>query len=485
MLTAVTGCNSDEDTITTEIQIPVSAEVLGFKLSAASTVITNMDSVFFSIDQLNLRIFNADSLPVGTNVTRMVPSISVSSASIIELHVKRAGLTDTVYNYIDNSTDSIDFTNPVELRIVSYDGLSSARYTINVNVHKTNPDTLMWSSLDERGLPSSLGSVTNMGAARNKDTFHCLTTDGTDYCMATATDPSGEWSYSTPQLGFKPKVETLSATEDALFMLSDANALMTSADNGKTWTSTGQTWQTIYGGHENQLLGLALTDGRNQLVTWPATTAVDAPVDFPLSGTSQAITYAVEMSDQPQTLIVGGRLADGSLSRDTWGYDGSRWIKVSQIGFPHGFEDMTVFPYYVVNLNKTNWTTNNESVLVAIQGRADADTLSTQVYMSADMGMHWGVGDDILFSAQSMPARVGARAFMYKKTMYAQSRGNIADVWRTIIAERNAVISRAIKPISEWECPYVYIFGGRDVNGALENAVYRGVINRFTFKPIQ
>lgn len=44
--------------------------------------------------------------------------------------------------------------------------------------------------------------------------------------------------------------------------------------------------------------------------------------------------------------------------------------------------------------------------------------------------------------------------------------------------------SRAIKPVTSWECPYIYLIGGVNEYGELNNNIWRGVINRFTFKPL-
>jgi hypothetical protein len=38
--------------------------------------------------------------------------------------------------------------------------------------------------------------------------------------------------------------------------------------------------------------------------------------------------------------------------------------------------------------------------------------------------------------------------------------------------------------VTEWECPYIYLFGGEDTAGNTFNTIWRGVINRYTFKPI-
>ena len=44
--------------------------------------------------------------------------------------------------------------------------------------------------------------------------------------------------------------------------------------------------------------------------------------------------------------------------------------------------------------------------------------------------------------------------------------------------------SRATEPVTEWDCPYIYVFGGVTPTGGLSNNIWRGVINRLSFKPL-
>ena len=44
--------------------------------------------------------------------------------------------------------------------------------------------------------------------------------------------------------------------------------------------------------------------------------------------------------------------------------------------------------------------------------------------------------------------------------------------------------SRATQPVTEWDCPYIYVFGGVTPTGGLSNNIWRGVINRLSFKPL-
>ncbi len=45
--------------------------------------------------------------------------------------------------------------------------------------------------------------------------------------------------------------------------------------------------------------------------------------------------------------------------------------------------------------------------------------------------------------------------------------------------------SRASTAITSWDCPYIYMFGGESANGDINTSVWRGVVNRLEFKPLQ
>ena len=84
----------------------------------------------------------------------------------------------------------------------------------------------------------------------------------------------------------------------------------------------------------------------------------------------------------------------------------------------------------------------------------------------------------------------GSQVFICEKTLTGASRtasewvekdAGILPAWYTV----SAPISRASTEITEWNTPYIYMFGGVNNNYTLYNTVWRGVINRLEFKPIQ
>ncbi|MDE5840878.1 MAG: hypothetical protein K2H49_08160, partial [Muribaculaceae bacterium] len=69
LIAGVSSCNKATET-TEELYMPASSvAVTAFSLKPKSGSKVKLDSVFFSIDLNKGVIFNADSLPVGTDVT--------------------------------------------------------------------------------------------------------------------------------------------------------------------------------------------------------------------------------------------------------------------------------------------------------------------------------------------------------------------------------------------------------------------------------
>ena len=115
--------------------------VRSFKLKPNAYVLSALDTVFFSIDLANAKIFNADSLPYGTRIDKLVVDIATDACKTVELTMRKNDGADTIVNYLTNSTDSINFANgPVNLRVVSYDGKAERNYEIKVNVHTVIAD---------------------------------------------------------------------------------------------------------------------------------------------------------------------------------------------------------------------------------------------------------------------------------------------------------------------------------------------------------
>lgn len=94
----------------------------------------------FTIDQINRTIENKDSFPVGTYINKVVTSITYDSGTGILVYRPKGSSNDTIWS----STDSIDFTEPLQFKVYMYSGSMGRPYTVKLNVHQMEPDTIAW-----------------------------------------------------------------------------------------------------------------------------------------------------------------------------------------------------------------------------------------------------------------------------------------------------------------------------------------------------
>ncbi len=471
------GCNSTSYD-SEELILPSSTAVKSFSLAEDDSVMANLDSVFFTIDLVAGRIFNADSLPFGTKVTGIVPQISTTeSAMSIELKVKRANGTDTAYNYLSDFSEKIDFTNPVTLHITSGDGKNERNYTISINVHKLKPDSLTWNDQARTSLPTTLANPTAQRTVRMADNFYCLTQEGNSLILGIrkgniagmngALPSLNDWEVHSLSLPFAPQVGSFAATDEALFILDIEGGLWTSTDDGSTWTATSMKWHAIYGTYLNTLLGSVNTADGWKVQVYPSGEFKELPAGMPVSGTSIPVSYSFPMAETPQMLVVGGRRADGFLSADTWGYDGNSWAKVSKRGLPEALEGVAVASY-VTFAKAGGFAYDEYPSMVTFGGRNASGEVTSKVYVSNDYGYNWKLADDMMQLPETLGSFYNAQAYVMTSTFSG-----------------SLIRPQIVKPAETWTCPYIYLFGGVNVSGALNNTVWCGVINRLMFKPIE
>ena len=100
----------------------------------------------FTIDQINRTIENKDSLPVGTDISKVITKITADSNYI--LYGKKTSADGEPTDTLWTSTDSIDFSfGPLQFQVTAYDLSKGRPYTVKINVHTQDPDSLIWHSV--------------------------------------------------------------------------------------------------------------------------------------------------------------------------------------------------------------------------------------------------------------------------------------------------------------------------------------------------
>lgn len=482
----LSSCNKKTET-EEEIYMPASSvAVTAFSLKSKSGSKVKLDSVFFSIDLNKGVIFNADSLPVGTDVTKLVPVISYSSSASAVTLTQTGGKYTGEIDYKTNPTDSVDFSGKVVLKITAEDKTTTRSYDIKVNVHEMEPDSLMWDRLAVVPMPSRLGSPRQQKTVEYKERPYTLIleADGS-YTLAVATDIlAGEWDRQTLSLDFEPDIRTLNATSDSLYLLDTAGMLHTSAD-GMAWESTGAKWINTIGAYNDVMLGIRSEGDKILHTFWPLDAGyAEGPVDcdFPVGEYSGFVQFSNRWTTLPIGFMVGGRLSDGSYTDKTWGFDGDHWAVLSEEMTPK-VAGATLVPYFVYRKTNSSLVQTEFSVWMLIGGVLSDGKSNRTIYVSYDNGVNWYAADTQMQLPEHFPGLRGLDGIMAEWPKKASLKSN----WTDTPSRALPGLARVKYEVEDyevyWDCPYIYIFGGTNGSGVLNDEVWRGVLNRLTFVP--
>ncbi|MDE7410434.1 MAG: hypothetical protein K2M94_00135 [Paramuribaculum sp.] len=489
-----TSCNKDsDDTVVYDDSAEYAVMITSFKLGADSKILANLDSVFFTIDLNNAVVFNADSLPKGTNVSKLPVSMTFSSGvSQAKISMPGINVADTVVNYMVNSDSPINFSKgSVILELVSGNGATTRNYTLKVNVHNMKPDSLSWGDMAIAVLPTPFDVVKAQKTVVYDDELLTFATDGTSVSRASTTDPgSARWTVDAVTLPEGAVIESVTVCDDALYVIAADNALYASTDKGETWTDAGVKMSHIYGAVDSQVVGvIENTDGTYSHVVYPAMASKaftqEEMASLPVSGTGQCAVFSSDWSLRAQLFFVGGRKADGTLSGDTWSFDGNEWAMISANSVPAA-EGLSMVPYFTFKVNN-RWQATRRSVLLLFGGHTAEGKPIEKVYMSNDWAIHWSEAPQLMQLPEVLVPGAFAQAYVFESTLTSRAASGWTGVdlpklpaWFSMESG-----SRAVTPIESWECPYIYMFGGVLSDGTLSDTIWRGVINRLSFKPLQ
>ena len=477
-LSSLSSCkkDNDDDDIYTYSTSTQTTLIKGFALQADGDVLANLDSVHFTVDYDNGLIYNADSLPVGTDITGLKVTVEFMNtvASAIFTITGATQQADTTIEYTSSMTRKLDFTGKTILTVTSADESQVKDYQIKVLVHKQNPDSLIWNESWRRDLPGYRQSAIGHKVVKQGEVFRAMVYNGSECNILTASTPNqGEWAKQTISLPFIPQVPTLTATATALYVLADDGVLYTSPD-GLEWTSCGVKWYSLLGVYGERVLGIIEgADGFYHDEFPHGDDFVSTPLEsgFPVSHSSGMIMTDNKWTTSQQVMIVGGIDENGNVLSDVWGYDGNHWGKISNIHSKTlpALADATLFSYYTYKSTKGVRRYARQQTWYVMGGRLADGSLNGKIYLSNTQGITWAVGDSTLAQPGYMPKFYGAQAFVQFETLTAGVAGGPHYVQSLV---------------REWECPFIYLFGGYNDQGQLLPYVWRGVYNRMTNYPV-
>lgn len=157
-----TSCISDNDSY--EMTVYDDMAITGFSLATVNRYLhttskSGGDSIYkktltvkptFTIDQKQNKIYNTDSLPKDCDLKHVLATITASTYS--GTIVLKTVVGDTLYQYA--SSDSIDFTQPREIRVFNNSLEKYRTYTVTINQHQVETNKILWEARPADAYPT-------------------------------------------------------------------------------------------------------------------------------------------------------------------------------------------------------------------------------------------------------------------------------------------------------------------------------------------
>jgi hypothetical protein len=357
------------------------AQIASFSLSNDS--IAGLSDVEFTIDQMNGKIYNRDSMPYGTVIDEKVICSMSFISSIVGILMVTQATNDTVY--WSSEEDSIDFSSPVMITIYAYDGVSTKTYEAKINIHQVDPDSMVW------GFYSGLipeKAFEEMKVIPYDNSYYMYATEQ-DNCRLYKTEKADLVDWTEIMLSGFPAKAVLSqiAEYGGDVYVFDTDGMLYRSVDGQTWSQIEDApyIKALLGfipegsiGREPVLSAISKVDETlrfvvvNKEMEWLMGNEV--PDFFPLSGFGM---FRHEVMYYPYLTISSGRDGNDKLSDMTWStMDGLSWISLTneQMTFP-GREGAAFFYY-------------NDLFYIA-GGMDESGKALNDVYYSKDKGVTW------------------------------------------------------------------------------------------------
>lgn len=311
------SCNKES---TNTVTVSSETDVTSFYFSSQDSF-PSIGSTTFTISHYSSQdtglIMNIDSMTYRTPVTKLVPHLlfkaTPSSATVF--------LPDT--SFALSGKDTIDFTHPVLLRVISSDLTNTKYYRIVVNVHQVDPDLFYWEKLNEAVIPA--GTASTKGVVLD-DVFCLFANDGFETTVYQSYD-GVLWDFGSVPAGLPAncRVKEILAADDVLYYCQD-DKVYVSAD-ALTWVEQDLGDETylprVMLMHFNDSVWLISEDTTEHTYhlsvedaegwhTYP-----DAlPENWPLSDFTAVTFYS--SSERPRAMIIGGYDTEGNGLNSRW-----------------------------------------------------------------------------------------------------------------------------------------------------------------------
>lgn len=185
----------------------------------------------FEIDQIQRIIYNRDSLPMSADT--IIDSIQITTFTTTS-GIIMSGTPDTLLN-TDNYQNLLPAMNAspgMTFTVLAADGVTKRQYHLVINVHREDPDSLVWKKMD--AIPSFNAATGQLKAVTLDKYLMVYTGPQTAYRTSTVPAEYG-WKALTTDLPANAVLASLTNHQDTLLVNTDDGAVYASTD-GSGWS---------------------------------------------------------------------------------------------------------------------------------------------------------------------------------------------------------------------------------------------------------
>ena len=350
--------------------------------------IEGLQNVKFTIDQLNNKIFNKDSMPYGTVIDRKVLcEVSFDVGAISILFVEQ--LTgDSVWGI----NDSVDFSAPVMISVYPNNGLTIKTYEAKLNVHQVDPDLMAWHKYSDLIAGKTFQ---DMKVLQFQGAYYMYVSENSTYRLY-KTDIVDMENWTEVSLSGFPDNAVLSQITEFggdLYVISDQGALYSFASEQslteeQLWAQVpeipvikallGNLPENHISGRVSVLSCIAEIDNSLCFISIDKNMGCkrgkEMPETFPVSGFGG---YNFEAMYNPRLFIATGRDINNNLSNAAWStMDGLSWASLTNDKETFSAREGAAVSYY-------------DNCFFLIGGVDDSGNALSDVYISKDQGVNW------------------------------------------------------------------------------------------------
>lgn len=405
-------------------------QIVSFTLEHSG--IPELANTKFTIDQMNGRIFNIDSLPYGTNLQKAICTVGYMNSNTAGAKVRQLAVGDTIEW---NAKDSLDFSKPVIFEVIAQDGVTTKPYTAHVNIHTVVPDTMIWSLQTNR-----------INGVRMKD--QKVIANGDSYLMyvkmydearelrlyKTLGDMAAWQEIQASGLPANAVLQQMLSYNNTFYAHTEDGGFYSSSD-AVNWKKAGNapSLKTLLGVIDatgKQASGLAAIMDNSGVLTFAVMNELgewspgeEVPEMFPLSGFGVSDFDAMYYN---YLLVVAGRDKNGWLLNKSWSTsDGKHWVMLTDAS--------------------GNYFTTREGVMLTVYdgkyyligGLEAGGAASSEIFTSSDRGVTWVAAEakmvfpDIFLARGFSSIVVDKDNYLYLFSGKTNSSGNqMNDIWR-------------------------------------------------------